>query len=84
MKKLPAELPERLEAELTAEATSASTGGKRKVWTNKEHGITLVVTWSPPYMHIGVQKFTCTALPHWQFNNYEALRKAYAEQVAKK
>lgn len=76
-KPLPAELP----IELVAEATSASTGGRRQVWRNDEFGVTLVVTWAPPYMDIGLQSFSCKALPYWTFNNYEAMRKTYAEQV---
>lgn len=79
----PQELPERLECELAAEASSESTGARRQVWKNKQHGITLVVTWAPPRMDIGLQQFSIKALPHYTFTNYNALRKAYAEKVLK-
>jgi len=76
------QLPEKLEAELVAEATSSTS--RRKVFMNQEHGITLTVTWAPPYPDIGVQVFTCKALPLFQFKNYEALRKAWAEKHSEK
>jgi len=75
------ELPEKLAANLVAEGTSESTGAKRQIWKNAEFGITLVVTWAPPRMNMGVQQFTCADLPLYQFNNYEALRKVWAEKV---
>jgi hypothetical protein len=77
-------MPERMEMELAAEASSESTGGKRQVWKNKEFGVTLVVTWMPPRIDIGLQSFSCKALPHWTFDNYEALRKTYADKVLSK
>lgn len=79
----PQELPALLDIELVAEAGSESTGGRRQVWKNKEFGITLVVTWAPPYPEIGIQSFSIKALPHYTFTNYETLRKAYAEKVLK-
>jgi hypothetical protein len=83
MKDLPQALPEKLDMDLAAEASSDSTGAKRQVWKNKQYGITLVVTWAPPYPEIGLQSFSITALPHYTFTNYEALRQAYAEKVLK-
>lgn len=76
------QMPERMEFETVAVADSASTGGRRKVLKNKEFGVTLVVTWAPPYLEVGVQSFSCKALPHWTWNNYEAMRKTYSEKVA--
>lgn len=75
-------MPERMEFETVATAESASTGGRRQVLKNKEFGVTLVVTWAPPYLDIGVQSFSCKALPHWTWTNYEAMRKTYNEKVA--
>lgn len=74
-------MPEQMPFDLAAEATSESTGGKRQVWKNKEFAVTLIVTWMPPRMDIGLQQFSCAYLPHHTFTNYNALRKAYAEKV---
>lgn len=77
-------LPERLDATLVSEGESESTGAKRQVWQNKDHGVTLVVTWAEPRPEIGVQVFTCRDLPLHQFTSYEALRTAYAKHWADK
>ena len=74
-------MPEKLEAELISAAESPSTGARKATYQNKEFGITLVVTWSQPYPDIGLQQFTCKALPGYVFNNYEAMRTTYAEKV---
>lgn len=76
------EMPEKLEFETVAVADSASTGGRRKVLKNKEFGVTLVVTWAPPHLDIGLNSFSCAALPHWSWDNFNAMRKTYNEKVA--
>lgn len=78
------EMPERMQFDHVADAASESTGAKRQVWKNKEFGVTLVVTWAEPYPDVGLQTFSCKALPHWTWTNYEAMRKTYAEKVANK
>lgn len=75
-------MPEKMEFETVAKADSKSTGGQRLVLKNKEFGVTLVVTYAQPYPEIGLQSFSCDAMPHWQWNNYEAMRKNYNEKVA--
>lgn len=77
-------LPERLDAELKAEGESGSTGGKRQVWFNKEHGVTLVVTWAPPRMDVGIQQFSCVDFPLHRFRSYEELRTHYAKHWSDK
>lgn len=78
------EMPEKLEFETVAKADSKSSGGQRLVLKNAEFGITLVVTYAQPYPDIGIQSFSCAALPHWQWNNFNAMRKIYNEKVATK
>lgn len=70
-------LPERLEATLVSEGASESTGAKRQIWQSKEFGVTIVVTWAPPYPDVGIMQFTCKNLPLASFNTYEKLRKAH-------
>jgi len=78
------EMPERMEFQHVAKGDSASSGARRNVLKNAEFGVTLVVTYAPPYPDIGIQSFSCKALPHWTWTNYEAMRKTYAEKVANK
>lgn len=75
-------MPEKLEFETVAVADSASTGGRRLVLKNKEFDVTLVVTYAQPYPDIGLQSFSCAALPHWTWDNFNAMRKTYNEKVA--
>lgn len=77
-------LPERLEAELKAEGESQGTKGKRQVWFNKKFGITLVVTWAPPRMDVGIQQFSCSDFPLARFRSYEELRTYYAKHWSEK
>lgn len=76
------EMPEKLEFETVAKGDSKSSGSKRLVLKNAEFGITLSVTYAQPYPEIGIQTFTCVALPHWQWDNFNAMRKTYNEKVA--
>lgn len=76
------EMPEKLEFETVAKGDSQSSGSQRLVLKNKEFDVTLVVTYSQPYPDIGLQSFSCKALPHWSWNNYDAMRKTYNEKVA--
>lgn len=75
-------MPEKLEFYTAAVGDHDKTGGQRKVLKNNEYGVTLSVTWFPPAFDIGIQAFSCKALPHWSWNNYEAMRKTYNEKVA--
>lgn len=76
------EMPEKLEFETVSKGYSQSSGSKRLVLKNAEFGITLAVTYAQPYPDIGIQTFTCAALPHWQWDNFNAMRKTYNEKVA--
>lgn len=76
------EMPEKLEFETVAKGDSQSSGSKRLVLKNKEFGVTLVVTYAQPYPDIGLQSFSCAALPHWSWDNFNSMRKTYNEKVA--
>lgn len=78
--KRPGPLPEHLPAEIAAEGDSASTGGKRIVYVNKEYGVQITVTWMDPNAP-GVMAFKMKAMPLAQFRTYEEMRKAWAAKL---
>jgi len=78
------QMPDRMEFVKVAKGDSSSSGGRRLVLKNHDFGVTLVVTYAEPYPEVGIQSFSCAELPHYTWNNYEAMRKTYAEKVATK
>jgi len=78
--KRPGPLPEHLPAEIAAEGDSASTGGKRIVYVNKDYGVQITVTWMNPDAP-GHMSFKMKAMPLAQFRSYEEMRQAWARKL---